>query len=394
MNLTARQFVLSLAAACVLSSAATSFAVIAFLGAGIESRIEASIDAYDARNRGDRRDFVASLKKSELGRRAEANQSRQTRADRKGHQDRENRPSIHVPGDLRIDGVLEVGDNTLSLVNNVVYPPGNITSDLILSDVAAAGVGRIGLVRANTGDFAGIEVGIGTGDPQHKLHIHNGPLPPFGFVPRSVEMAFTTDATGGTATDGLLIGIDVNGNAQITQQEQLPLTIAAGGGAGVTILPSGDVGVGTSPAARLHVGGAAGVDGIMFPDGTLQTTAAAAPVTVPIGGAVAWLKSLSGTPVPLPAAFVECNGQTITDPQSPYNGISVPDLNGHTTERRFLRGSSASGATGGSPSHTHQINNNNPFDQLGGIPSAAAQTTTSGSSLPPFYEVVWIMRVK
>lgn len=40
---------------------------------------------------------------------------------------------------------------------------------------------------------------------------------------------------------------------------------------------TGHVGIGTLlPMARLHIGGTAGVDGIMFPDGTLQTTAAAA----------------------------------------------------------------------------------------------------------------------
>ncbi len=37
----------------------------------------------------------------------------------------------------------------------------------------------------------------------------------------------------------------------------------------------GNVGIGTAdPKAKLHVGGSIGVDGIMFPDGTLQTTAA------------------------------------------------------------------------------------------------------------------------
>ena len=40
------------------------------------------------------------------------------------------------------------------------------------------------------------------------------------------------------------------------------------------IRASGGVGIGTtSPGAKLHVGGTPGVDGIMFPDGTLQTTA-------------------------------------------------------------------------------------------------------------------------
>jgi hypothetical protein len=38
---------------------------------------------------------------------------------------------------------------------------------------------------------------------------------------------------------------------------------------------NGNVGIGTTgPTAKLHVGGTAGVDGIKFPDGTLQTTAA------------------------------------------------------------------------------------------------------------------------
>jgi hypothetical protein len=41
------------------------------------------------------------------------------------------------------------------------------------------------------------------------------------------------------------------------------------------IRAAGGVGIGTNdPQAMLHVGGTAGVDGIMFPDGTLQTTAA------------------------------------------------------------------------------------------------------------------------
>ncbi|MCP4254282.1 MAG: hypothetical protein GY775_12905 [Candidatus Scalindua sp.] len=46
------------------------------------------------------------------------------------------------------------------------------------------------------------------------------------------------------------------------------------GGIGNNAIFGGNVGIGTmNPLARLHVFGSPGVDGIMFPDGTLQTTA-------------------------------------------------------------------------------------------------------------------------
>jgi len=45
-------------------------------------------------------------------------------------------------------------------------------------------------------------------------------------------------------------------------------------GIGNNAIFGGNVGIGTmNPLARLHIFGSAGVDGIMFPDGTLQTTA-------------------------------------------------------------------------------------------------------------------------
>ena len=52
------------------------------------------------------------------------------------------------------------------------------------------------------------------------------------------------------------------------------LLLNTGGYPNGLIVDQGNVGIGTTePGAKLHVGGTPGTDGIMFPDGTLQTTA-------------------------------------------------------------------------------------------------------------------------
>lgn len=117
----------------------------------------------------------------------------------------------------------------------------------------------------------------------------------------------------------------------------------------------------------------------------------------PIGAVQAWLKSETGTP-PLPSRWVECNGQTISDAESPYDGQAIPDLNGSTGAQRFLRGALASGTVGGSETHTHVIDTANMYiygnDTYGGAHDQDDNTTQAADSKPPFYEVVWIMRIK
>jgi len=109
----------------------------------------------------------------------------------------------------------------------------------------------------------------------------------------------------------------------------------------------------------------------------------------PIGSVTAWLKSYANIPA-LGEGWVECNGQTLSDAESPFDGQVIPDLNG---DNRFLRGSSTSGSTGGSETHTHTIGTatraSSPFNQLG-----TNTTTDAGSTLPTYYEVVWVMRIK
>src|ERR1043166_3722671 len=111
-----------------------------------------------------------------------------------------------------------------------------------------------------------------------------------------------------------------------------------------------------------------------------------------IGSLKPWLKNFPGVPA-LPAQWAECNGQVLNDPDSPLNGQTLPDIN---VAQRFLRGAATSGGTGGNDAHQHSITGQGyggvtaGSDLYTGPPSA----TDTASSLPPYYEAVWVMRVK
>lgn len=122
----------------------------------------------------------------------------------------------------------------------------------------------------------------------------------------------------------------------------------------------------------------------------------------PIGCVVAWLKTLTGCPA-LPSAWVECGGQVLSDTESPFDGQTLPDLNG---DNRVLKGASTSGTVATPTVTTYTGTNttgghNRHGDDVGG--TAAHQTTygdhshtltTSSANLEKTYTVVWIMRIK
>jgi hypothetical protein len=121
---------------------------------------------------------------------------------------------------------------------------------------------------------------------------------------------------------------------------------------------------------------------------------------VPVGCVLAHLKSFPATPA-LPSSWVECNGQVLNDVASPYHGATLPNLNGAGGgPQYFLRGASASGDAGGSETHTHLYNVTDGGENMPGtggnfsFSTGDQRTTEPASSLPTYYEVVWVMRVK
>ena len=113
-------------------------------------------------------------------------------------------------------------------------------------------------------------------------------------------------------------------------------------------------------------------------------------VLIPIGGLSFWHKNLTGTP-DLPEGWVEVNGQTIDDPESLYDGVTIPNING---QNRFLYGGSTDGGTGGSATHTHTNSGSSGGARWTNFPGSSFRQATEESNLPPYMNVVVIMRIK
>lgn len=120
---------------------------------------------------------------------------------------------------------------------------------------------------------------------------------------------------------------------------------------------------------------------------------------VPIGSILSWLKSFTNTPT-LPTGFIECNGQTLSDAESVFDGQVIPDLNGG---EKLLYGASTSGSTKTEnflPNHNHNLSvvngsNGRIVGQAGSFNAGTnmIQATNSGTAWEG-YSIVWIMRIK
>jgi len=105
----------------------------------------------------------------------------------------------------------------------------------------------------------------------------------------------------------------------------------------------------------------------------------------PIGSIMGWTKSFGGVPQTIPTGWMECDGSTIDDADSPMDNTTVPDLTGG----QLTRGNSTSGGTGGGDTHTHGVQAGGGYGHNGN-----SRIHSTENSVPPYYEVVWIIRFK
>ena len=109
---------------------------------------------------------------------------------------------------------------------------------------------------------------------------------------------------------------------------------------------------------------------------------------VPVGMLGAWCKDLPNVP-PLPPEWAECNGQVLSDAQSPLDGVTLPNLN---AAGLFLRGHTNSGNLGGTDYFATRTADNasvgTPFNAV------TIDDSPGATPIPPYYSVVWIIRVR
>jgi hypothetical protein len=261
-------------------------------------------------------------------------------------------PAVTFDGAMELAGSLTVGPQTPRAILDVAS--GRATLMAVSTQAGAvltvnqAGAASLGATPPTTTARLTVAGGIAL-EKGYALRIAGGGalqcLPQTATVQHAIALggaAGETWAGAGTMAFSETGRIDLYSGAPTT-----------GGVQTLTILPTGDVGVGVAaPAQALVVAGSVQSmkDGFDFGDGVLQNTAAIA-TTVPVGGIVEWWSG--GGKVQMPSQFMVCDGTVVSDPLSKLHGQATPNLLNVSIVGTDDYG--MIGQTGGSTTHTHPI---------------------------------------
>lgn len=139
--------------------------------------------------------------------------------------------------------------------------------------------------------------------------------------------------------------------------------------------------VGTASALLTVVGPVQSLSGgFQFGSDAVQHTAAVSGAAIEIGAVVDWWPGPTGKELTLPAEFVVCDGQTINDQDSPYNGKRAPNLVNHHV--RGTTNHDRIGVVGGAETHTHTVGTLPAHSHAVPHDHASAATLTQSDAAP------------
>jgi hypothetical protein len=172
--------------------------------------------------------------------------------------------ALDVAGDIHASGQLRLGSNTMVF-------------DGVANQITTGTNEDLAILPGGNGN-----VGIGTATPDYRLDVHqsvDGSFAARVSNPSSIGLGLSVE-TGNSRPDYMAFRTFADGVARFQIRNDGGVRMAIGGG---------NVGIGTDPTEKLTVAGRIhSTGGFKFPDGSVQTTAAA-------GGVSGWTRVESGT---------------------------------------------------------------------------------------------------
>ena len=223
--------------------------------------------------------------------------------------------------------------------SNIYYGSGNVvigtTAPSYALDVYGTASGSAVTLRNSNNLLAQMINNVGNGEM--RLYNTGGIITS---IIRANGNSYVNAGGFSVGTTGSANGLDVNGSTAIGTYGGVVAAPSNG------LIVSGNVGIGTSaPTAKLHIGGVAGTDGIKFPDGTLQTSAASPPtydMSCASGGAAGGVAC-----VRINATTGASTCKYTSNPQSNFWGSCTSDPFSATTVGQYKISCSGSGSNGG-----------------------------------------------
>jgi len=263
--------------------------------------------------------------------------------------------ALDVNGEIRARGGIRFDDGTvlksapLSVVTNTTITPGSATSSTLSPATAGTGttnqlskwtdnVGTLG--NSGVTDSNG-NIGIGTTSPVGRLHV----VDPTGSA-QTADNAFRVETTGGTvgpsfrfkSFEGADYLMTATGSGNAGGAGAFRIYDMTGNATRMYIAPgSGNIGFGTTaPTQKLDVFGNLKVsgagNGIIFPDGSMMTTATAGGGSTPSGTSIVTAINDASTvgvigEARLSPNVAKLNAQNNWTGQNTFNGLSMNGTN-------------------------------------------------------------------